>query len=130
MGFNEHPSLPDKFTPPSQSNYSHAEIESYYLLHCLPDHTQITSKLHSLREQHPGLKRVFILTNGWGWWLRGLESKLKEDGWEDVNGSLDLVLDAEQKHVGMAVDMAIAVRSEVFVGNGVSIRFYFFGLSA
>lgn len=31
----------------------------------------------------------------------------------------DLVLDAEQRHVAVAVDMAVAERAEVFVGNGV-----------
>lgn len=122
MGFNQYPTLPDKFTPPSAVNTSYSDIESYYLEHCLPTHEQIVSKLHSLREEHLNLKRVFILTNGWGWWLRGLDTKLREDGWEEVKGSLDLVLDAEQRYVDMAVDMAIAEKAEVFVGNGVSLR--------
>jgi hypothetical protein len=30
----------------------------------------------------------------------------------------DIVLDSEQKHVAMAVGMAIAEKAEVFVGNG------------
>ncbi|PFH45717.1 hypothetical protein AMATHDRAFT_77948 [Amanita thiersii Skay4041] len=41
-------------------------------------------------------------------------------GWEEVMTSVDLVLDSAQRYVGMAVDMAIAERAEVFVGNGFS----------
>lgn len=43
------------------------------------------------------------------------------DGWEDVVVSEDLTLDKEQKGVNVAVDMSIAERAEVFVGNGVSL---------
>ena len=32
-------------------------------------------------------------------------------------------LDMAQKHVSMAVDMAIAEKAEVFIGNGVSFNF-------
>ncbi|KAF8342548.1 hypothetical protein F5887DRAFT_350555 [Amanita rubescens] len=42
------------------------------------------------------------------------------EAWEEVITSNDLLLDAEQRYVGMAVDMAIAERAEVFVGNGFS----------
>jgi hypothetical protein len=45
---------------------------------------------------------------------------LQKDGWT-VAASQHLVLDAEQKDVGMAVDMEIARRAAVFVGNGVSL---------
>jgi hypothetical protein len=38
-----------------------------------------------------------------------------------LKSSLDLRLDMEQQHVAMAVDMAIAEKSEVFIGNGVSL---------
>jgi hypothetical protein len=30
----------------------------------------------------------------------------------------DIVLDSEQKHVAVAVDMTIAEKAEVFIGNG------------
>lgn len=62
------------------------------------------------------------MTNEWAGsvWLEGLRDKLREDGWEDVMGSAGLVLDREQRYVSGAVDMGIAERAEVFVGNGVS----------
>lgn len=71
------------------------------------------------------LKRVYVMTNEWAgsFWLRGLREELREDGWEDVMGSAELVLDREQRYVSGAVDMGIAQRAEVFVGNGVSASF-------
>ena len=146
MGLNQFPSLPDKFypslypsssssrssqssspLPPSQppTDDPHAR-ESYYLQHCLPTIPQIVSKLHQLRDEHPSLRRVYVLSNGWGWWLNGLKGALQKDGWDDLKSSLDLRLDGEQGYVAMAVDMAIAEKAEVFVGNGVSLGFLFF----
>jgi hypothetical protein len=48
---------------------------------------------------------------------------LVEDGWEDVVFGKDLILDKQQRGVDVAVDMGIAERAEVFVGNGVSVSF-------
>ncbi|THH17017.1 hypothetical protein EW146_g3711 [Bondarzewia mesenterica] len=118
MGFNEFAELPDRFDP--QPYTDAGERLEYYLRHCLPEVEQIVERLHTLRDEHPDLKRVYVLNNAWGWWLDGLESALKKDGWEDVVGSAGLTLDAEQKYVAMAVDMAIAEKAEVFVGNGFS----------
>jgi hypothetical protein len=43
-----------------------------------------------------------------------------------MKSSLDVRLDGEQAYVAMAVDMAIAEKAEVFVGNGVSSFLSFF----
>ncbi|KAJ7124155.1 hypothetical protein C8R44DRAFT_916760 [Mycena epipterygia] len=47
-------------------------------------------------------------------WLGELKSALRKDGWTTVATSRELVLDAEQKDVSMAVDMEIARRAAVF----------------
>lgn len=94
-------------------------MEEYYLQHCLPTVEQIVEKLNGLRKENPGLKRVYVLTNGWGWWLNGLKSALQKDGWDDMKSSFDIQLDSEQTYISMAVDMAIAEKAEIFVGNGV-----------
>jgi len=57
--------------------------------------------------------------------LNGLKGALQKDGWDDLKSSLDVRLDGEQNYVAMAVDMAIAEKAEVFVGNGVSASFFF-----
>lgn len=63
------------------------------------------------------------MTNGWGGWMRELRRILKSDGWEDVKSTFDMELDLAQNHVSMAVDMAIAEKAEVFIGNGVSFAY-------
>jgi len=72
---------------------------------------------------------VYVLSNGWGWWLNGLKGALQKDGWDDLKSSLDVRLDGEQQYVAMAVDMAIAEKAEVFVGNGVSLVFLLLSFS-
>ena len=43
-----------------------------------------------------------------------------------MKSTVELRLDDEQEYVGMAVDMAIAEKAEVFVGNGVRFFLLFF----
>lgn len=119
MGINQHPALPDRFDRSPYVNDTDARL-SYYLLHCWPSMEQVVQRLREVRAEFPGLRRVYVLSNAWTWSLDGLKSALEEDGWDDLVSSPDIVLDSEQKHVAMAVDMAIAEKAEVFVGNGVS----------
>ncbi|GLB43998.1 putative GDP-fucose protein O-fucosyltransferase [Lyophyllum shimeji] len=88
--------------------------------HCMPEVDQIVERLRTVRMANPGLNRVHALTNGKASWISELKSALSNDGWVDVKSSLDLRLDGAQRHVSMAVDMAIAEKAEVFVGNGFS----------
>ncbi|KAF8121127.1 hypothetical protein EV363DRAFT_1187271 [Boletus edulis] len=120
MGINQHPSLPDQFDPFDFNASDTDAREAYYLQHCLPSTTQVVHRLAEIRAQHPALKRVYVLSNEWAWALGELKDALEKDGWADVRGTIDLQLDAAQYHVSMAVDMAIAERAEVFVGNGFS----------
>ncbi|EPQ50299.1 hypothetical protein GLOTRDRAFT_101820 [Gloeophyllum trabeum ATCC 11539] len=118
MGLNQFPSLPDKFDPTPYINTTREDEKTeYYFEHCLPTTEQIVERLRKVREDHPSLSRVYLLTNGWGWWLSGLKDALREDGWADATSSLDIQLDAAQSYVGMAVDMAIAEKAEVFFSS-------------
>ncbi|KAL4077833.1 hypothetical protein J3A83DRAFT_4186114 [Scleroderma citrinum] len=124
MGFNQHPSLPDRFDPSPYAD-DNALKEEYYLAHCLPTTDQVVARLRTVRREHHTqcgemLRRVYVLSNEWAWSLEELKSALEEDDWEDVVSSADLQVDAEQYYVAMAVDMAIAEKAEVFVGNGFS----------
>ncbi|KAG6333974.1 hypothetical protein ID866_5110, partial [Astraeus odoratus] len=124
MGINQHPLLRDRFDPFPYANDS-ALNEDYYLSHCLPTTGEVVARLRTVkREYHTQsgrwLTRVYVMSNEWAWSIDDLRRALKEDGWEDVVSSIDLQLDAEQYYVSMAVDMAIAERAEVFVGNGFS----------
>jgi hypothetical protein len=116
---------------PHRTAEEHAILTPYYLEHCLPEIPAIVQRLHEVRleyEMHSSsppseekytLKRIYLLSNGWPYWLNSLRSALKADGWEDVVFGGELEMDMAQKHVSMAVDMAIAEKAEVFVGNGV-----------
>ena len=68
------------------------------------------------------LRRLFIMTNGERGWVASLKQRLyQEGGWDSILSSRDLVLSPEQKAVAQTVDMAIAQRAAVFLGNGVSL---------
>ncbi|EIW75013.1 hypothetical protein CONPUDRAFT_112946 [Coniophora puteana RWD-64-598 SS2] len=141
MGTNQHPSLPDRFAPPVGppglagalhkdwgSESEKAERRAYYMAHCLPDDSEVVRRLREVRAEYRTgagaggreLSRVYVLSNDGAWALEGLRGMLEADGWADVLASRDLVLDAEQRYVDVGVDMAIAERAEVFVGNGFS----------
>ncbi|KAG6841097.1 hypothetical protein C0991_001904 [Blastosporella zonata] len=113
-GLNQFPGLPDKFNSTSYVYGSH-EYNDYYMEHCLPTVEQLVARLAAVREETHGLRRVYILTNAWGFWLNGLKAALLKDGWDDMKSTLDLSLDPKQTQVAAAVDMAIAERSQVFV---------------
>jgi hypothetical protein len=72
---------------------------------------------------HPDryLDVLYVLTNLDTAWVRDFAATMRREGWGIVLGTPDLALDAEQTEVGMAVDMEIARRAEVFIGNGVRV---------
>lgn len=117
-GLNQLPELPDKFDS-SLYTYESDEYNDYYAEHCLPTVEQLVSRLSEIRKENRGLKRIYVLTNAWGFWLNGLKEALLKDGWENFRSTLDLSLDPKQTQVAAAVDMTIAERSHVFIGNGV-----------
>ncbi|KAJ7643537.1 hypothetical protein FB45DRAFT_277586 [Roridomyces roridus] len=127
MGVNTHPSLPDRFTSLPSPNATTEETKAHYLQHCLPTPAQLAARLHTVRAEHAArhpdrapLSRVYVLTNAWGWFVDSVRRELVKDGWTEVWGSGDIVLDAAQAGVGMAVDMRIGEGAEVFLGNGFS----------
>jgi len=119
ISINRYPSLPDRFDP-SQFEDSPQLREAYYITHCLPTVEEIVKRMREVRRANPHLKRVYVSTNAWWWFVNSLKSALLKDGWEGFMSSLDIVLDSEQQFVSMAVDMAIAEQADVLLGNGFS----------
>ena len=125
MGWNSMPGLGDKFVaPPRNADGAYREE---ILRHCWPSINQIALRVlevksewemqHSTRPLH----RLYVMTNGKRGWVASLKEKLQESGdWDVVLTSKDLTLSSEQIYVGQAIDMAIAERAAVLVGNGVS----------
>lgn len=130
-GWNTVPGMASSFTVPSEGE---PELEDTYRQHCFPTIEEIVIKVRDARsawerrdafasgvdpdKRH--LKRLFIATNGKKDWIKELELALRQDGeWDVFVSSRDLVLTDEQRYVAQAVDMAIAQRAAVFIGNGV-----------
>ncbi|KAJ6586575.1 hypothetical protein B0H10DRAFT_2168048 [Mycena sp. CBHHK59/15] len=121
--WNLFPFLPDRFV----SDPDGAEKDDRFLERCWPNITAIVEKAAQSRRDYlahaadAGLSRtldvMYILTNEKGEWIDKLKNGLNDDGWV-ISSSEELTLDAEQKDVSMAVDMEIARRAAVFIGNG------------
>lgn len=124
-GFNEIPSLPDRFEPPAGGGAGWNTPENYavYAARCFPRIEQIVGRVKEVLKTPTGrnLDRVYVLTNGKVEWLTELKEKLGElREWKSVQTSRDLRLSWEQKYVAQAIDMMIAQRADVFIGNGFS----------
>ncbi|KAF9485790.1 hypothetical protein BDN70DRAFT_870675 [Pholiota conissans] len=129
--WNLHEFLPDKFSPPEGGTWgkNSPENEKLVLEHCLPSDDAILKKIRDSRTDYievmkkkggkaPVIDVLYILTNDNSEWLSEVKRTMKNDGWRVVTTSRDLTLDIEGKDVGMAVDMEIARKASVFIGNG------------
>lgn len=131
QGWLHSPLIVDRFIKPARtgSNLKISNRLDYYLQHCWPSISQIVSRVEEIRRtsQGKGLKRLHVMTNGVEGWVGELKTRLQESGhWERISTSNELELTNEQLYIGQAVDMAIAMRSQVFIGNGVGSGFYRF----
>ncbi|KAJ7068982.1 hypothetical protein B0H15DRAFT_751878, partial [Mycena belliarum] len=113
--------LPDKFAPAPADDPRRVEKA---LAHCLPEMPALVQLLRDARADYVrngtarALDVIYLLTNEAGEWLDGFKVALRQDGWTTIVASPDLRLDAQQTDVSMAIDMEIARRAAVFVGNG------------
>lgn len=73
-----------------------------------------------LKGQH-FLNVLYILTNDKSEWMDEFTEKLKNShGWKIITSNDIVFGDSQEKDVGMAVDMDLARRAAMFMGNGVS----------
>ncbi len=120
-GFNSFPALPDHWSLPE--GISEREKNVLYTRHCFPDIDMIVERVEEIRRTGAGsgLTNVYIMTNGSPSWISKLKAALRaRHPWPHVASSRDLVLTPEQKYVSQALDVLVAQRAQVFVGNGVS----------
>lgn len=126
------PALPDTlYSPPYSTDFPHdrhgrvdpagLSREQLYKMHCWPNLTAIINKLRDVKDLHPELEEVYLMTNGTPDFVDGLKHLLYEGGWKTVRSGLDLKLTDAAIAVSQAVDMALATWAEVFVGNGVGL---------
>ena len=120
-GFNSFPALPDHWSLPER--ISDREKNMLYTQHCFPDIDMIVKRVEEIRrtEAGRGLAQVYIMTNGSPSWTAKLKAALRaRHPWAHLASSRDLVLTPEQKYVSQALDVLVAQRAQVFIGNGVS----------
>lgn len=120
--FNSFPELPDKYDQVHSDPRLSSENHKAYMDHCYPSMEQIVEKVETVREESwEPLDHIYIMTNGADSWVADLKSALHDlGGWEHIGSNRDLSLTWEQKFVSQAVDMLVAQRAQVFIGNGVS----------
>ncbi|KAF8529746.1 hypothetical protein BU17DRAFT_6062, partial [Hysterangium stoloniferum] len=125
------PGLPDPLNsgPPVQgeSAWGKNTVENYalYRRRCFPTEEELVTKIMESKldwetgsEEREKLKTLYIMTNAKEEWLDAFRARMIEEGWETVATTSDLWLDSDQLAVSMAVDMDIARRAALFVGNG------------
>ncbi|KAI1798153.1 hypothetical protein LXA43DRAFT_11575 [Ganoderma leucocontextum] len=120
-GFNSFPALPDHWRLPE--GISEREKNALYTRHCFPDISMIVERVEEIRRTGAGggLTNVYIMTNGSPSWVSNLKAALRaKHPWAHVASSRDLVLTPEQKYVSQALDVLVAQRAQVFIGNGFS----------
>ncbi|KAJ3836932.1 hypothetical protein EV361DRAFT_920187 [Lentinula raphanica] len=120
-----------------------------YLERCFPNVSQIVKRVRQVRERvarapsnldshshrtssslSAPLTHLYIMTNGKPPFLAELRAALELDAithnpfdlppWESIYTSRDLELGWEEGYVAQALDMYVAQRAEVFIGNGFS----------
>ncbi|KAI0768689.1 hypothetical protein BD413DRAFT_629446 [Trametes elegans] len=127
VSVNAFPGMRDPFTVPAHDDYgwgrnSPANVEAYRQ-RCLPTVDEIAAKVAAVRAESAarGVRRLYIMTNGRPAYIAELKRALERVAeWDAIASSRDLVLNWEQRHVSHAVDLLVAQRAQVLVGNGFS----------
>ncbi|KAI0673913.1 hypothetical protein C8Q78DRAFT_660008 [Trametes maxima] len=118
--FSSFPEMPDRFAPPPDTTV--AERMVAYRPHCYPSVDEIAARVGEVRATSAaaaGVRRLHVMTNGDPAFIRELKAALhRTQAWHSVTSSRDMVLSWEQKYVAQAVDMLVAQRAQVFIGNG------------
>ena len=117
--FNSFPEFLDKVDGPTDRGDT-AELHNR---RCYPSIEQIVDKVRQVRKEAASpLRYLYIMTNGPIPWVQELKSALAQNtSWDRIGSSRDLRLTWEQLFVAQNLDMYIAQRAEVLIGNGVSI---------
>lgn len=120
-GFNKLPLLPGNENVPPPADMVEASRLGLYTAKCLPEITAVIARARRMRKNHPLLRSIYIATDGPEEWVEELRSWLISDAWDRVVvGQTDVYPGWDERELGVGVDMEVARRAGVFVGNGVS----------
>ncbi|KLO05472.1 hypothetical protein SCHPADRAFT_911020 [Schizopora paradoxa] len=115
------PGVPDQFSPPSGDDTE--ETHKYFRDHCWPTIDQMINRIRDIlaTEEGSGLDAAYIMTNGDKDYVATLKGAIGELGvFKVISSSRDMDWTPEGKYISQAIDMAIANRAQVFIGNGFS----------
>jgi hypothetical protein len=139
FNWNLWPTLPDPLVLPANCGKGLKEQELVEIIrkHCFPTPKETAATIRHARdeylEKHGSsnstvgtgvLDVLYVMTNADSTWVKELAGFMNDEtnggggGWSTVVGSPDMVFDNEQKEMGMAVDVLIGRKAEVFIGNG------------
>ena len=122
VAFNKLPLLPGNENVPPPGDMVEATRLGLYRAKCNPQVLQIIARVRRMRKNHPLLKQVYILTDADDAFTEEMRMWLSSEGWDKVwVGKRDMYPDWDDRELGVAVDMEVARRAGVFVGNGVSL---------
>ncbi|KAL7421402.1 hypothetical protein Q5752_004287 [Cryptotrichosporon argae] len=120
VGWNKLPNLPGNENVPPPADMVAATRLGMYRAKCDPSVLEIIARARRMRKNHPLLRAVYILTDADAAWADEMRMWMASEGWDKVFvGNQDLYGD-DDAEVGVAVDMEVARRAGVFVGNGFS----------
>jgi hypothetical protein len=120
VGFNKYPPLPGNENVPPPPDMVEATRMGLYRAKCVPEILEIISRARRMRKNHPLLRVLYILTDADDGWVEEVRRWLASEGWDRVwVGSADVYPGWGEREVGVGVDMEVARRAGVFVGNGV-----------
>lgn len=123
------PDMVDKYTPHPdawKSNTTESvRTRQEHMDHCYPSLGYILRRIETVLRDDPSksIRKVFILTNADAAFVRLLKDAIKESLRIDAFSSAteDLGLDERARGAQPGVDMEIAARADIFLGNGVSV---------
>ncbi|TXT04829.1 hypothetical protein VHUM_04097 [Vanrija humicola] len=121
VSWNKLPKLPGNENIPPPPEMVDETRQGLYRAKCLPEIKEILARARRMRKNHRLLRSVYILTDAPDAWTEEVRRWLLSDAWDKVFvGQTDVYPDFQDREVGPAVDMEVARRAGVFVGNGVS----------
>lgn len=121
MAYSAFPEFPDSFSPPSRY-HEDENAQLIYMERCWPSMDQMIKQVQNVLRDNGDLRSVYVMTNAPRPWIKRFKERLRSiHTWDLISTSRDLQLNTEQQYIAQVVDMMIAERSQVFIGNGVSI---------
>jgi hypothetical protein len=120
-GFNTLPKHPGNENMPPAATMAKPARRGVYKAKCQPEILEIIARARRMRKNHPLLKSAYLVTDAPGKWVEEVRMWLLSEGWERVwIGRRDMWGGRAEREVGQGVELEVARRAGVYVGNGVS----------